>query len=68
MALVKTCVSEELSASFIKVTRIGELGITPTRDTRHNIPEDAILQIFIWFGVGINIPSIWGNFNFEDNH
>jgi hypothetical protein len=28
VALVKTDVSEELSASFIKVTRIGELGTT----------------------------------------
>jgi hypothetical protein len=27
-ALVRTDVSEELSASFIRVTRIGELGIT----------------------------------------
>jgi hypothetical protein len=28
VALVRTDVSEELSASFIKVTRIGELGTT----------------------------------------
>jgi hypothetical protein len=28
VALVKTDVSEELSASFIRVTRIGELGTT----------------------------------------
>jgi hypothetical protein len=28
VALVKTYVSEELSASIIRVTRIGELGIT----------------------------------------
>jgi hypothetical protein len=28
VALVRTDVAEELSASFIKVTRIGELGIT----------------------------------------
>jgi hypothetical protein len=28
MALVRTDVSEELSASFIKVTKIGELGTT----------------------------------------
>jgi hypothetical protein len=30
VALVRTGVSEELSASFIKVTRTGELGITLT--------------------------------------
>jgi hypothetical protein len=28
-ALVRTDVSEEPNASFIRVTRIGELGITP---------------------------------------
>jgi hypothetical protein len=49
-ALVRTDVSEELSASFIRVTRIGEVGttlvVTSKRRTatRRNIPEDAILQ------------------------
>jgi hypothetical protein len=51
VALVRTDVSEELSAS-IKMTRIGELGTTLavtsnrvlTRATRRNIPEDAILH------------------------
>jgi hypothetical protein len=41
VVLVRTDVSEEPSASFIRVTRIGELG---TRATRCNIPEDAILH------------------------
>jgi hypothetical protein len=54
----RTDVSEELSASFIKVTRIGELGTTLMKEalssseesvlaraTRRNIPEDIILQI-----------------------
>jgi hypothetical protein len=36
VALVRTDVSEELSASFIKVTTA----------TRRNIPEDAILQVY----------------------
>jgi hypothetical protein len=40
VALVRTDVSEEPSASFIMVTRIGELGTT----TRRNIPEDTILH------------------------
>jgi hypothetical protein len=55
VALVRTDVSEEPSASFIRVTRIGELGTTLaatsnrrtsvlTRATRHNIPEDIILH------------------------
>jgi hypothetical protein len=51
VALVRTDVSEELSASFTKVTRIGELGTTlaVTSNRRRlrrnaNIPEDAILQ------------------------
>jgi hypothetical protein len=59
MTLARTDVSEELSASFIRVTRIGELGTTLavtiyrrtlrkntvlTRTTRRNIPEDAILH------------------------
>jgi hypothetical protein len=35
VALVRTDVSEELSASIVRVTRIGKLG---------NIPEDAILH------------------------
>jgi hypothetical protein len=50
VALVRTDVSEELSASFIRVTRIGELGTTLafTRN-RHTLQintktEDAILH------------------------
>jgi hypothetical protein len=53
VAPVRTDVSEELSAFFIRVTRIGDLGTTPAeiihrrtlrRNTRRNIPEDAILH------------------------
>jgi hypothetical protein len=42
VALVRNDVSEELSASIIRVTRIGEL---PKRRLlqRRNIPEDGIL-------------------------
>jgi hypothetical protein len=55
VALVITDVSEELSASFVRMTIIGELGTTLsfsetlvlTIDTRRNIPEDTILQILI---------------------
>jgi hypothetical protein len=54
VTLVRTGVSEELSSSFIRVTRIGELGktlaVTSKRrrmrrnTTRRNIPEDTILH------------------------
>jgi hypothetical protein len=52
VALVRTDDSEEPSASFIRVTRIGELGTTlaatsnqrTLRVTRCNIPEDTILH------------------------
>jgi hypothetical protein len=61
VALVRTDVSVELSASFIRVTRIDELGTTLavtnnrrtlrnsglTRATRRNTPEDTTLQYFI---------------------
>jgi hypothetical protein len=51
-ALVRTDVSEELSVSIIRATRIGEqetLAATSNRrrlrkNTRHNIPEDSILH------------------------
>jgi hypothetical protein len=38
MALVRTDVSEELSASFIRVTRIGELGTTPAVASNRDTP------------------------------
>jgi hypothetical protein len=52
VALVRTDVSEEPSASFIRVTRIGELGTLAATSNRRsvqephgvNIPEDAILH------------------------
>jgi hypothetical protein len=52
VTLVRTDVSEDLSASFTRVTRLGELGNTPSssetsvliRATRRNIPEDATLH------------------------
>jgi hypothetical protein len=48
VALVRTDVSEELSASIIRVTRIGELRSSKTsvliRAVQQNIPEDNILH------------------------
>jgi hypothetical protein len=62
VALVRTHVSEERSASFIRVTRIGELGTTLAatsnrrtlrrntsvlkRATRRNIPDEDILYSY----------------------
>jgi hypothetical protein len=56
VAHVRTDVSEVPSASFIRLTKLGELGTTQaatsnrrtlrrnTRATRRNIPEDTILH------------------------
>jgi hypothetical protein len=48
VALVRTDFSEEFSASFIRVTKIGELGttlaVTSTRRTLRHISEDGIRQ------------------------
>jgi hypothetical protein len=43
VALVRTHVSEELSASFIKVTRIGELGIT-LRSVRRLLVTSSVVH------------------------
>jgi hypothetical protein len=60
VALVRTDVSEELSASFIRVTRIGELGttlaVTINRRTLRRIPsssETLVLTRATWR----NIPE-----------
>jgi hypothetical protein len=46
VALVITDVSEELSASFIRVTRIGELGTTlAVTGNRRTLRRNAILSI-----------------------
>jgi hypothetical protein len=50
VALVRTDVSEELTASFIRVTRIAVILMkeaprsSETRATRRNIPEDTFLH------------------------
>jgi hypothetical protein len=54
VVLVRTNVSGELSASIIRVTRMMEAlsyseTSVPTRATRRNIPEDAILKNFCDF-------------------
>jgi hypothetical protein len=49
VALVRTEVSEELSTSFIRVTRIGELG---TRNRRLVFPRSVL-----WLLVTASVPS-----------
>jgi hypothetical protein len=56
VALVRNCVSEECIASFVRVTRIGEIGTTLavtsdrrklsvlTRATLRKVPEDGVLH------------------------
>jgi hypothetical protein len=48
VALVRIDIPEELSASIIRVTRLGKLGttlsVTTNRSTPFNIPEDCILH------------------------
>jgi hypothetical protein len=41
VALVRTDVSEELSTSFIRVTRIGELAVTSNRRTLCSITDSC---------------------------
>jgi hypothetical protein len=43
VALVRTDVSEELSASFIRVTSIGELGTLAVTSNRRVVPSSPIL-------------------------
>jgi hypothetical protein len=51
VALVRTDVSEELSASFIRVKRIGELGATlavaSNRRMQHHIFDYFLVRIFV---------------------
>jgi hypothetical protein len=51
VALVRTDVSEELSASFIRVTRIGELGttlaVTNNRRTLRQVQVTAVTANFV---------------------
>jgi hypothetical protein len=44
VALVRTYVSEEVSASIIRVTRIGELGTLAVTSHRSLLPQPALPQ------------------------
>jgi hypothetical protein len=52
VALVRTDVSEELRASFIRVTRIGKLGTTlAVTSNRHKLRRNTKTPFFIVTGV-----------------
>jgi hypothetical protein len=55
VALVRTDVSEELSPSFIRVTRIGELGTTLL--TASDAPSSPILVILMKEALSSSEPS-----------
>jgi hypothetical protein len=52
VTLVRTDVSEELSASFIRSTRIGELGTTPTVTSNRRTMRGNIKWYFFAACVG----------------
>jgi hypothetical protein len=58
VALVRTDVSEELSASFIRVTRIGELGTTLAVTSNRRTQLTAGCQIFKDMLVSPKVPEI----------
>jgi hypothetical protein len=41
VALVRTGVSEDLSATFVRVTRIGELGTLAVTSNRRTLPRNT---------------------------
>jgi hypothetical protein len=54
VALVRTDVSEEFSASFIRVTRIGELGTTLAGTSNHLVFLRSVLRLLVTASV---VPS-----------
>jgi hypothetical protein len=58
VGLVRTDVSEELSASIIRVTRIGELGITLAVVTANVVPSSPILVALMMEPVSSSEASV----------
>jgi hypothetical protein len=57
VALVRTDVLEELSASIIRVTRIGELGTTLAVTSNRRTPRAVFLRSVRRFLVTASVPS-----------
>jgi hypothetical protein len=63
VALVRTGISEELSASFIKVTRIGELGTTlAVTSIRRTLRRNT------WYGYGHGIGRAYSKNERKEMH
>jgi hypothetical protein len=58
VALVRTDVSEELSASFIRVTRIGELGTTLAVTNNHLTFLHSVRRLLVAASVVPNSPIV----------
>jgi hypothetical protein len=58
VALVRTDVSEELSASFIRVTRIGELGTTLVRQLSHLVFLRRVRRFLVTASVVTSSPIL----------
>jgi hypothetical protein len=73
VTLVRTDILEELSASVIRVTRVGELGMLSSSETsalmrapRRNIAEDAVLQYLYIFKRKVKLMKTLIAFNQAD--
>jgi hypothetical protein len=58
VALVRTDVSEELTASFIRVTRIGELGTTRFLQDPHDVTSQKTLFFIV---TAVKTSNLTGN-------
>jgi hypothetical protein len=62
VALVRTDVSEELSASFIRVTRIGELGTLAVTSNRRSVRYFHLSEMFSHIVVIFAVISLYLQF------
>jgi hypothetical protein len=61
MALVRTVVSEELSAPFIRATRIGELGTSlAVTSNRRTLRRNMYMYVCINMCITLIILQLWG--------
>jgi hypothetical protein len=59
VALVRTDVSEEVSAAFIRVTRICEIGTTPAVTShRHTLRRNSVRRLLVTANVVPSLPIL----------